>query len=149
MNLPSTRGPKIRAIPGTSSIFWTSSTKNILASLVNLYSFVADVYMDYIAEIICLICQYFIQQQHDQNFLHLCKHYWFSTSYDIYSSAQEKFNIIACRTSRLLSPLLGTSPFAQSPITLELCHPPPPELPGWAPVAPTAAYTGRSLTSPS
>ena len=40
---------------------------NILASLVNIYSFIYDVYMDDIANMICQLYQYFIQQHHNQN----------------------------------------------------------------------------------
>ena len=49
----------------------------MLAFLVNINSFVSDVYMDNIADTICQIHyshleQYFIQQKHDLNFRHLC-----------------------------------------------------------------------------
>ena len=45
---------------------------NMVASLFYINSFIADVYMDYIVNVICQIYQYFIQQQHDQDFRHLC-----------------------------------------------------------------------------
>ena len=45
--------------------------------------------MDDIADMISHILQYFIQQQHDQNFRHYFKHYCFYTSADIYLSVQK------------------------------------------------------------
>ena len=44
----------------------------MLKSLVNFRKVVFDVYMDDIADIICHIYQYFIQQKHDIHFWHLC-----------------------------------------------------------------------------
>ena len=44
------------------------------------------VHMGDIADMICHIFQYYIQQQHDQNLQNLCWHYWVSTSDSNYSS---------------------------------------------------------------
>ena len=44
----------------------------MLESLVNLYFLETGVYMVVIADMICHIFQYPIQQQHDENFRQLC-----------------------------------------------------------------------------
>ena len=62
----------------------------MLAPLVSLYYLGADLYMDYIANMICLIYQYFIQQQYDQIFWHFAQHNWISTLADIYLLVQGK-----------------------------------------------------------
>ena len=56
----------------------------------SLQLLVPDVYTDDMSDMICQILQYYIQQQHDANFRHLCQHSWVSTSADKYSSVQEK-----------------------------------------------------------
>ena len=62
----------------------------MLEYLINIYVFVADVYMDNISDMICHLYKYFIQKQHDQNDQHLCMHSSVSTSDDIYYLGQEK-----------------------------------------------------------
>ena len=47
-------------------------SENVLVYLVHLLCFGTDVYIDDIVNMICQINKYFIQQQHDQNFRHLC-----------------------------------------------------------------------------
>ena len=52
--------------------------------------------MDDISEMICQIFQYYIQRQYDQDFLHLCYHYWVSNSADKYSQDQDiQYSLIA------------------------------------------------------
>ena len=63
---------------------------NMLASLVNLFIFVSNLYMDDIANMIFQLYQYFIQHQHDQSCRYLCFHYWVSTSDYIYFPGQRK-----------------------------------------------------------
>ena len=63
---------------------------NMLAYVVNLNRFVSDVYMDNISNMIYQLHhshseQFFNQQQHYENCLHLCYHYCVSTSAYVYT----------------------------------------------------------------
>ena len=63
----------------------------MLESLVKIYRFVTwYIYIYDIADMICHIFQYYIQQQHDENWKQLCQHLWVSISADKYYLIQGK-----------------------------------------------------------
>ena len=58
-----------------------------------------DVYTYDIADIVCYLFQYYIQQQHHGNLQHLCYHQLVSTPADKYSLVQEKLSTFYVRSS--------------------------------------------------
>ena len=68
----------------------------MLASLVSLYSLAPGVYMHNIAEMICKLFQYYIEQKYDDNLGHIWYHYVVLTSAEWYSIGATRIANIKC-----------------------------------------------------